>query len=36
MAEAIRADNAAFFSGVTFLLVALWLIAIVDAWLAQR
>jgi diadenosine tetraphosphate (Ap4A) HIT family hydrolase len=36
MAEAIRADNAAFFSGVTFLIVALWLIAILDAWLAQR
>jgi hypothetical protein len=36
LAEAIRADNAAFFSGVTLLIVALWLIAIVDAWLAQR
>jgi diadenosine tetraphosphate (Ap4A) HIT family hydrolase len=36
MAEAIRRDNAALFSGLTFLLVALWLIAILDAWLAQR
>ena len=36
MAAAIRADNAGFFSGITFVLVALWLVAIADAWLAQR
>lgn len=36
MAEGIRADNAAFFGGVTFVLVALWVIAVLDAWLAQR
>jgi hypothetical protein len=36
MAAAIRHDNASFFSGITLLLVALWVVAVVDAWLAQR
>ncbi len=36
MAAAIRRDNAGFFSGITFVLVGLWVLAVFDAWRAQR
>jgi diadenosine tetraphosphate (Ap4A) HIT family hydrolase len=36
MASAIRRDNAAFFSGITAVLVGLWVLAVADAWRDRR